>query len=62
MSQAEKSNQVSLPLAGEHGLFLYAIYKVIICNFVLNVTYVTLMSGKTSQRCLQLMFMTISNI
>ena len=62
MSQAENSNQVSLPVAGEHGSFLYAIYKVIICNFVLNVTYVTLMSGKTSQRCLQLMFMTRSNI
>ena len=61
MSQAENSNQVSLPVAGEHGSFLYAIYKVIICNFVLNVTYVTLMSGKTSQGCLQLMFMTRSN-
>ena len=33
MSQAENSNQVSLPVAGEHGLFLYAIYRVIICNF-----------------------------
>ena len=62
MSQAEKSNQVSLPVAGEQGSFLYAIYKVIICNFVLNVKYVTLMSGKTSQICLQLMFMTRSNI
>ena len=62
MSQAENSNQVSLPVAGEHGSFLCAIYKVIICNFVLNVTYVTLMSGKTSQRCLQLMFITRSNI
>ena len=62
MSQAENSNQVSLPVAGEHGSFLYAIYKVIICNFVLNVTYVTLMSGKTSQRCQLLMFMTRSNI
>ena len=62
MSQAEKSNQVSLPVAGEHGSFLYAIYKVIICNFVLNVTYLTLMSGKTSQRYLQSMFMTRSNI
>ena len=62
MSQAENSNQVSLPVAGEHGSFLYAIYKVIICNFVLNVTYVTLMSGKTSQICLQLMFITRSNI
>ena len=62
MSQAENSNQVSLTVAGERGSFLYAIYKVIICNFVLNVTYVTLMSGKTSQRCLQLMFITRSNI
>ena len=62
MSQAENSNQVSLPKAGEHGSFLYAVYKVIICNFVLNVTYVTLMSDKTSQRFLQLMFMTRSNI
>ena len=62
MSQAENSSQVSLPVAREHGSYLYAIYKVIICNFVLNVTYVTLISGKTSQRCLQLMFMFRSNI
>ena len=34
MSQTENSNQVSLPVAGEHGSFLYAVYKVIICNFV----------------------------
>ena len=34
MSQTENSNQVSLPVAGEHGSFLYAINKVIICNFV----------------------------
>ena len=34
MSQAEKSNQVFLPVAGEHGSFLYAIYRVIICNFI----------------------------
>ena len=27
MSQAENSNQVSLPVAGEHGSFLYAIYS-----------------------------------
>ena len=27
MSQTENSNQVSLPVAGEHGSFLYAIYK-----------------------------------
>ena len=33
MSQTETSSQVSLPVAGEHGSFLYAIYKVIICNF-----------------------------
>ena len=52
MSQAENSNQVSLPVAGEHGSFLYAVYKVIICYFVLNVTYVTLMSSETSHRCL----------
>ena len=26
--------KVSLPVDGEHGSFLYAIYKVIICNFV----------------------------
>ena len=62
MSASKHSIQVSLPVAGEHGSLLYAIYKVIICNFVLNVTYVTLMSGKTSHRCLQLMFMTRSNI
>ena len=34
MPQTEISNQVSLPVAGEHGSFLYAIYNVIICNFV----------------------------
>ena len=34
LSQTENSNQDSLPVAGEHGLFLYAIHKVIICNFV----------------------------
>ena len=34
MSQTENSNQVSLPVAGEYGSFLYAICKVIICNFV----------------------------
>ena len=28
--QTENSNQVSLLVAGEHGSFLYAIYKVII--------------------------------
>ena len=27
MSQAENSNQGSLPVAGEHGSFLYAIYS-----------------------------------
>ena len=48
MSQTEYSNQVSLPVAEEHGSFLYTIYKVIICNIVKNVTYVTLVSGKTS--------------
>ena len=34
MPQTENSNQVSLPVAREHGSFLYAIYNVIICNFV----------------------------
>ena len=34
MSQTENSNQVSLPVAGKHGSFLYAIYKVIICDFI----------------------------
>ena len=34
MSQTENSKQVSLPVAGEHGSFLYAIYKVIPCNFI----------------------------
>ena len=62
MSQTENSNQVSLPVAGEHGSFLYAIHKVIICNFVYKVTYVTLKSCNISYRCLQLMFMTMSNI
>ena len=36
--KTKNSNQVSLPVAGEHGSFLYAIFKVIICNFVLKVT------------------------
>ena len=62
MSHTENSNQVSLPVAGEHGSFLYAIYKVIICNFVQMATYVTLTSCNTSHRCLQLMFMTMLNI
>ena len=62
MSQTENSNQVSLPVAGEHGSFLYAINKVIICNFVQKVTYVTLTSCNTSHSCLQLMFMTMLNI
>ena len=62
MSQTEKGNQVSLPVAGEHGSFLFAIYKVIICNFLQKVTYVTLTSCNTSHRCLQFMFMTMFNI
>ena len=62
LPQAENSNQVSLPVAGEHGSFFYAIYKVIFCNFVLKVTYVTLTSCDTYNRCLQLMFMTMFNI
>ena len=41
MSQTKNSNQVSLPVAGKHGSFLYAIYKVIVCNFVMksNIRY-----------------------
>ena len=34
MSQTENSNQVSPLVDGEHGSFLYAIYNVIICNYV----------------------------
>ena len=34
MSQTVNSNQVSLPVARERGSFLYAIYNVIIFNFV----------------------------
>ena len=34
MSQTENSKQVSLPVTGEHGSLLYAIYKVIIYNFI----------------------------
>ena len=34
MPLTENINPVSLPVAGEHGSFLYAIYNVIICNFV----------------------------
>ena len=62
MFLTENSNQAFLPGVGEHDSFLYAISKVIICNFVENVTYVTLMNINTSQRCLQLMFMTRSTI
>ena len=61
MSLTENSNQVFLPADREHGSFSYAIYKVIICNFVSNVTYVTLLSKNISHRCLQLMFMISSN-
>ena len=32
--QTENSNQASLPGVGKHDSFLYAIFKVIICNFV----------------------------
>ena len=49
MSLTENSTQAFLPGVGEHDSFLYAISKVIICNFVLNVTYVTLMSRNTSR-------------
>ena len=62
MSKTENSNKGSLAVAGEHDSFLYAIYKVIICNFDLKVTYVTLTSCHTSHRCLRLMFMTMLNI
>ena len=34
MSLTKNSNQAILPGVGEHDLFLYAISKVIICNFV----------------------------
>ena len=34
MSLTENSNQVFLPAVREHGSFLYAVYKVIFCNFV----------------------------
>ena len=34
MSSTENSDQVSIPVPGEHGSFLYAIDKVIICNFI----------------------------
>ena len=33
-SKTENSNKGPLVVAGEHDSFLYAIYKVIICNFV----------------------------
>ena len=41
MPQTENSNQLSLPVAGEHGSFLYTIYNVIICNFFIkrNIRY-----------------------
>ena len=62
MSLTENSNQVFLPAVREHGSFSYAIYKVIICNFVYNVTYVMLLSEYISHRCLKLKFMTRSNV
>ena len=62
MSLTENSNQVFLPVVREHGSFSYVTHKVIICNFVKNVTYVTLLSENISHGCLQLMFMTRSNI
>ena len=62
MFLTKNSNQVFLSVVGEHDSFLYAISKVIICYFVYNVTYVTLMSRNTSHRCLQLKFMTRSTI
>ena len=34
MSLTENSNQAFLPAVREHGSFSFAIYKVIICNFV----------------------------
>ena len=34
MPLTENSNQGFLPVVGNHGLFLYEIVKVIICNFV----------------------------
>ena len=35
---------MSIPGVAEYGSFLYAINKITICNFVENVTYITLMS------------------
>ena len=63
MSLTINSNKVFLPGVGEHGSFIYAICKVIICRFFLyNVTYVMLMSRNKSHICLQLMFKTRSKI
>ena len=62
MSLTENSSQVFLPAVREHGSFSYAIYKVIICNFVKNVTYVTLLSKNISHKYLQSKFMTRLNI
>ena len=47
MFLTENGKQVFLPGFGEQGSFLFAIYKVIIYNFVQNVTYVTLTSKNT---------------
>ena len=62
MFLTENSNYVFLSVVGGHSSFLYAIYKVIIFNFIQNVTYVTLLSENRSHSCMQLMFMTRSNI
>ena len=62
MSLVENSSQVFHPAVWEHGSFSYAIYKVIFCNFVENVTYVKLLSENVSHKCLQLKLMTRSNI
>ena len=56
MSLTEKNRVFFLGLGNI--VHSYMQYIKSICNFVLNVTYVTLMSGNTSHRCLQLMFMT----
>ena len=58
MPQTENRNQVSLPVAGEHGTFFYAIYNVIICNFIKkrNIRYAD------ELQCISQMSMTVLNI
>ena len=61
MFLTEKSNQAFLPEVREHGSFLYAICSHYL-QFHINCNIRHADEQNTSQRCLQMMFMTRSNI